>query len=123
MPDGATMRDKPTLVLLHGGPGLDHSLFKPAFSQLADVAQIVFMDGSLQQLPALFTLADDFATDMRVNWLATAVPGLLGIAGTLLFGWGMATCVLLIQVSTPIGIYNALKPLLDEHKRQEKLLT
>ncbi|MEZ4862720.1 MAG: heavy metal translocating P-type ATPase [Caldilineaceae bacterium] len=88
-----------------------------------DVAQIVFMDGSLQQLPALFTLADDFATDMRVNWLATAVPGLLGIAGTLLFGWGMATCVLLIQVSTPIGIYNALKPLLDEHKRQEKLLT
>ena len=26
---------KPTIVLLHGGPGADHSLFKPEFSALA----------------------------------------------------------------------------------------
>ena len=44
VPDGATMRSKPTLVLLHGGPGYDHSGFKPAFSGLADVAQIVYYD-------------------------------------------------------------------------------
>jgi proline iminopeptidase len=44
VPDGDTMRAKPTLVLLHGGPGFDHSGFKPAFSQLADVAQIVYYD-------------------------------------------------------------------------------
>ena len=25
VPDGRTMREKPTLVLLHGGPGFDHS--------------------------------------------------------------------------------------------------
>ena len=31
VPDGATMRAQPTLVLLHGGPGYDHSGFKPAF--------------------------------------------------------------------------------------------
>jgi pimeloyl-ACP methyl ester carboxylesterase len=31
--DGARMRDKPTLILLHGGPGYDHSGFKPLFSQ------------------------------------------------------------------------------------------
>lgn len=42
--DGARMRAKPTLVLLHGGPGFDHSGFKPAFSQLADIAQIVYVD-------------------------------------------------------------------------------
>jgi proline iminopeptidase len=24
-PDGPTMREMPTLVLLHGGPGLDHA--------------------------------------------------------------------------------------------------
>ena len=44
VPDGPRMRQKPTLVLLHGGPGMDHSGFKPAFSQLADVAQIVYVD-------------------------------------------------------------------------------
>ena len=44
VPDGATMRTKPTLVLLHGGPGYDHSGFKPIFSQLADVAQVVYFD-------------------------------------------------------------------------------
>lgn len=42
--DGAEMRERPTLLLLHGGPGFDHSLFKPAYAQLADVAQVVYLD-------------------------------------------------------------------------------
>lgn len=42
VPDGPALRVKPTLILLHGGPGYDHSGFKPAFSALADVAQIVY---------------------------------------------------------------------------------
>jgi proline iminopeptidase len=44
VPDGDIMREKPTIVLLHGGPGFDHSQFKPQFSQLADVAQLVYLD-------------------------------------------------------------------------------
>lgn len=44
VPDGKAMRQKPTLVLLHGGPGADHSLYKPAFSALSDIAQIVYFD-------------------------------------------------------------------------------
>ena len=44
IPDGDRMREKPTLLLLHGGPGFDHSAFKPAFSALSDVAQIVYYD-------------------------------------------------------------------------------
>jgi proline iminopeptidase len=44
VPNGPTMREKPTLVLLHGGPGMDHSLYKPKFSELADIAQVVFLD-------------------------------------------------------------------------------
>jgi pimeloyl-ACP methyl ester carboxylesterase len=42
--DRAVMRAKPTLLLLHGGPGLDHSIYKPLFSTLTDIAQIVFLD-------------------------------------------------------------------------------
>src|ERR1700674_5794804 len=43
-PDGDTMREVPTVVLLHGGPGFDHSNFKPDFSSLADIAQVVYLD-------------------------------------------------------------------------------
>jgi pimeloyl-ACP methyl ester carboxylesterase len=43
-PDGAKMREVPTVVLLHGGPGFDHSSFKPAFSPLAEIAQVVYLD-------------------------------------------------------------------------------
>ncbi len=43
-PDGATMREVPTVVLLHGGPGFDHSSFKPDFSRLANIAQVVYLD-------------------------------------------------------------------------------
>jgi len=39
------MREQPTLLLLHGGPGVaDHSMFKPLLSALADLAQIVYLD-------------------------------------------------------------------------------
>lgn len=41
-PDG--MRQRPTLLLLHGGPGFDHTGFKPCFSALTDTAQIVYLD-------------------------------------------------------------------------------
>jgi proline iminopeptidase len=44
VPDGPAMREKPTLLLLHGGPGFDHSSYKPAFSPLADAAQLVYLD-------------------------------------------------------------------------------
>lgn len=43
-PDGPRMREVPTVILLHGGPGLDHSSLKPDLSPLADVAQLVYLD-------------------------------------------------------------------------------
>jgi pimeloyl-ACP methyl ester carboxylesterase len=44
VPDGPVMREKPTLLLLHGGPGSDHSIYKPAYSALADIAQVICLD-------------------------------------------------------------------------------
>jgi len=44
VPDGTQMREKPTLLLLHGGPGADHSIYKPTFSALSDVAQVIYLD-------------------------------------------------------------------------------
>jgi proline iminopeptidase len=45
VPDGAEMRERPTVVLVHGGPGsYDHSYFKPDFERLTTVAQVVYLD-------------------------------------------------------------------------------
>jgi pimeloyl-ACP methyl ester carboxylesterase len=43
-PDGPAMREVPTLLLLHGGPGFDHSGFKPAFTEMATMVQVVYLD-------------------------------------------------------------------------------
>src|ERR671923_1397551 len=45
VPAGDRMRRRPTVVLLHGGPGsFDHSYFKPEFGRLAKAAQVVYLD-------------------------------------------------------------------------------
>ena len=45
VPDGRTMRERPTVVLVHGGPGgYDHSYFKPHFARLTPHAQVVYLD-------------------------------------------------------------------------------
>ena len=44
VPVGNHMEERPTILLLHGGPGFDHSCFKPGLDQLADVAQLVYLD-------------------------------------------------------------------------------
>ncbi|MEM7132779.1 MAG: heavy metal translocating P-type ATPase [Chloroflexota bacterium] len=92
-----------------------------ATSIATDMAQIVFMDGTLTQLPTLFSLADDFAANMRVNLLASIAPGIAGIACTLLFGLGLTTGIILYQVITPVGVYNALRPLLHERTLESEI--
>jgi pimeloyl-ACP methyl ester carboxylesterase len=45
VPEGSAMRQRPTVVLVHGGPGVyDHSYFKPEFGRLAEHAQVVYLD-------------------------------------------------------------------------------
>jgi proline iminopeptidase len=44
VPDGPRMIERPVAFLLHGGPGGDHTTFKPSFSPLADRMQLVYVD-------------------------------------------------------------------------------
>ena len=68
VPDAAKMREKPTLTLLHGGPGYDHASFKPAFSQLSDAVQVVYYDhrshGRSGSRPKEEWTLDTFADDV-----------------------------------------------------------
>src|SRR3954465_631625 len=44
VPDGPRMVEKPVAFVLHGGPGGDHSYYKPWLSPLADKMQLVYID-------------------------------------------------------------------------------
>jgi len=45
VPDGSARRQRPTVLLVHGGPGgYDHSYLKPDFGRLAEHAQVVYLD-------------------------------------------------------------------------------
>src|SRR5258708_2367702 len=84
--DGASMREVPTVVLLHGGPGFDHSNFKPDFSRLADIAQVVYLDHrgngrSDRGDPAKWNLLD-WGDDVRAfcDALEIVHPIVLGIS-------------------------------------------
>jgi pimeloyl-ACP methyl ester carboxylesterase len=84
-PDGPTMRVKPTVILLHGGPGFDHSMFKPEFSVLADVAQIIYLDHrangrSVNTDPHTWTLTQ-WGDDLK------AFCDALGIERPIVYGW------------------------------------
>ncbi len=44
IPYGSKMKEKPTAFLIHGGPGADHTSYKPLFSSLTDQLQLVYFD-------------------------------------------------------------------------------
>jgi proline iminopeptidase len=44
VPDGGRMVEKPPAFVIHGGPGGDHTGFKPGFSPLAERLQLVYFD-------------------------------------------------------------------------------
>ncbi len=40
----AAFQKKPTMIILHGGPGFDHSYLRPWLDPVSDVAQLVYVD-------------------------------------------------------------------------------
>jgi proline iminopeptidase len=69
VPDGATMRERPIAFIIHGGPGGDHSSFKPILAPLTERMQLVYFDHrgqgrSARGDPATYTL-DENVEDME----------------------------------------------------------
>jgi pimeloyl-ACP methyl ester carboxylesterase len=95
IPDGPTMRERPTVVLLHGGPGgYDHSYFKPDFARLSRDAQVVYLDlrdhgRSARNDPADWTF-EACADDVR------AFCDVLGIAKPIVYGHSMGGFVAML---------------------------
>ena len=87
VPAGPHMRERPTVVLVHGGPGsYDHSYFKPHFARLTGEVQVVYLDlrdhgRSARHDPAVWSF--ELCADVRVFCDA------LGIAKPVVFGHSM----------------------------------
>jgi pimeloyl-ACP methyl ester carboxylesterase len=84
-PQGAAMVERPTLLVLHGGPGFDHSLMRPWFDRFADTHQVVYVDhrgnGRSGGAPDSWTLArwgDDIDALCRI--LGIEKPAVLGLS-------------------------------------------
>jgi pimeloyl-ACP methyl ester carboxylesterase len=80
VPDGREMQRRPTVVLVHGGPGgFDHSYFKPEFSRLAEHAQVVYLDlrghGRSDWGDVATWSFELCADDIHAFCDATAIPG------------------------------------------------
>jgi len=105
--DGATMRERPTLLLLHGGPGgYDHSYFKPDFAPLTAVAQVVYLDlrdhgRSARQDPADWSF-EACADDVR------AFCDAVGIARPIVYGHSMGGFVAMLYGARHPGHAGAL---------------
>jgi len=89
--DGERMRQKPTLLVLHGGPGFDHAPMRPYFDRFADTHQVVYLDhrgnGRSTGEPNSWTLAQ-WGDDIHAFCQALGIdkPAVLGLS----FG-GMVT--------------------------------
>jgi proline iminopeptidase len=69
VPDGNRMVERPTALVIHGGPGGDHTGFKPGFAPLAERMQLVYFDHrgqgrSAKGDPTTYTL-DENVEDME----------------------------------------------------------
>ena len=95
VPDGATMRSRPTVILVHGGPGTyDHSYFKPHFRALSEVAQVVYLDLRGHGRSA-WGEASDWSFELCADDLR-AFCDALGIVRPIVFGHSMGAFVAML---------------------------
>jgi len=81
---GPALRERPTMVLLHGGPGFDHYSLRPGLAPLADVAQLIFLDHRGQGRSDEST-PDRWNLDTWIDDLA-GFCDVLGVERPILFG-------------------------------------
>jgi proline-specific peptidase len=84
--NGPLMEERPVIILLHGGPGFDHTTMKPAFNPLSDFAQLVYYDhrgqGRSDSSDPVHWHLDQWADDLRglIDALGIEKPIVLGLS-------------------------------------------
>lgn len=91
VPEGNRMRERPTALLVHGGPGVDHTSLKARYGKLSEKMQLVYFDHrghgrSAQGDPQTYTL-DENVNDME------ALRQYLGLGPIVSIGTSYGGCV------------------------------
>ena len=103
---GDELRRRPTMVVLHGGPGFDQGYLRPGLQALADDAQLVFVDlrgqGRSRAARVESCTLEQMADDVAALCIA------LGIARPLVFGHSAGGFVALQLALRHPGLAGAL---------------
>lgn len=81
-----------------------------------DTAQIILMDGNLDNLLQLFQLAKAYDRNAKVGFATQLVPMSIGMAGALFFHLGLGGTILISYGGLMIGVLNSLLPLVGHRK-------
>jgi proline iminopeptidase len=113
VPDGDMMRERPVALVIHGGPGGDHTGFKPAFTPLSAQMQLVYFDHrgqgrSAEGDPARYTL-DENVEDMEalrmhlglgpVVSIGTSYGGMVAMAHAARYPTSVSQLVLIVTAA------------------------
>ena len=137
VPDGPRMRERPVALIAHGGPGGDHSGFKPVMSPLAEQMQLVYFDHRGQGRsgladphadPVRFSL-DENVADMEalrvhlglgpVVSIGTSYGGMVGMAHAARYPDAVA-CLILIVTAAHGGFIPRAQAILRERGTPEQ---
>ena len=106
--DALAMRQAHVSISLHG-----------ASTFATDTAEVVLMDGSLQQISTLFDIASNFNKNMIATISAVFIPSLLCLGGVIFLQFGFFYTRLFNVIRLAAGVSTAMLP----HVNQERRLT
>ena len=127
VPDGPVMRERHVAFLVHGGPGGDHSGFKPSMSPLAERMQLVYFDHRGQGRsdkadPATYTL-DENVEDMEalrrhlglgpIVSIGTSYGGMVAMAHAARYPDAVSHLILIVTAAHG-GFINRARQFIDE---------
>jgi len=131
---GNELIDKPVVVALHGGPGIDHSQFVPWLTPIADIAQLILVDhrgnGRSSRPPVetrtLANMADDLEALRKALGLGRIVVfgmsfgGMLALTYALAYPDSVAGLVLCATAASNAPIERALAAIHDTGSTEQR---
>lgn len=132
-PDGERMVERPPAFILHGGPGGDHTTFKPGFGVLADRMQLIYLDHRGQGRsgrgdPSTYTL-DENVEDMEalrlhlglgpIVSIGTSYGGMVAMAHAARYPASVSHLVLVVTAAHH-GFLPAAQRIVDERGTPEQ---
>ena len=90
-----------------------------ASTMATDSAQIILMDQTLNQLDQLFSISEQFESNMHINLMSTVVLGVTIIGGALLGYVGYVGSAALFFMGLGVGVINAMRRLFNTQKNRE----